>query len=162
MSYLLPQCSAAGGERGNGCSLWEAQGAAMCRSSSQWCFLQLLDVAVPGTQSLGLQEGQGRVGAISCWRESVLDPGTRLRFVSCHEHLGSWMQEILPLGMWSTGELSCVGTWLTQTPWTVGIIHLPPPNPLQTESLPSPASAPSGAPTNLIILNLVLFSRSSI
>lgn len=105
----------------------------------------------------------GRVGAISCWRESVLDPGTRLRFVSCHKHLGSWMQEILPLGMWSTGELSCVGTWLTHTPWTVGIIHPPPPqNPLQTESLPSPASAPSGAPTNLIILNLVLFSRSSI
>lgn len=48
-------------------------------------------------------------------------------------------------------------------PWTMGINHPPPHhNPFQNESLPSPASAPSGAPTNLIILNLLLFSRSSI
>lgn len=141
-------------------------------STGCWDVQELFPVVLPpaagmwlcqGTRSLWLEEGQGAVGAISCWRETVLDPGTGLRFVSCHKHMGSWMQEILPLGMWSTGKLACVGTWLTQTPWTVGIIHPPPPhNPSQTESLPSPPSAPPGAPTNLIILNLVLFFRSSI
>lgn len=140
-------------------------------STGCWDVQELCSVLLPSAGGCGCARAPrvcdgartGRVGAISCWREAVLDPGTRLRFGSCHEHTGSWMQEILPLGMWGPGELFCVGSWLTQAPWTEGIIHPPPPhNPLQTEICLLLLLLPQEPPLNLIILHLVLFSRSSI
>lgn len=111
VTYLLPQCSAAGGETGNGCSLWDVH----------WLF----PVVLPSPAGCACA-GEPLV----CdWRkdweslshflleETVLGPGARITFGSCHKLMGPWMQEILPLGMWSPGECS---VWGHGTPSPLG------------------------------------------
>jgi len=131
------------------------------------CFLQLLrrGCARSCGAAAGVGSGSSSEPCISLWchdgggrRCQVLEPGSGL-----WAGLSSSMHERAP-SREGTLSLACLGTWLTRTRYGQEKSFIPKllNNPLQTESLLSPASAPSGAPTSLIILNLILFSRSSI
>lgn len=148
MTYLLPRRLAAKNqteERAAPC------GAGACRSSSSCCLLQLLPCA---RGHLGLCRG--------CFRKpgsggTVL--GARIQAWICARREAAHSPAAHGAACWSR-----LGTRLTgmcnrhQKLFIPNLLH----NPLRATSLLFPASAPSGAPTNLIVLNLVLFSRSSI